>query len=250
MSEFALVTGAASGIGRCCALELARHGHNLLLWDVNDAGLQEVEAELMTFKDPSKQVICTKVDVADGQAVKETVERLHQSSARIAKLVAAAGIVRMDSLENQQPELAKLIMQVNYEGVLSTLQAVYSDIVACKGSIVVIGSTESYMGGAPIHAYVASKHAVLGLCRSAAIELGPQGVRLNVVCPGTITTPMYQPELMGPEAMEMDRALQARTPLRRLGTPEEVAKVVRFFLSDDASYVTGASIVVDGGLTV
>ncbi|KAK5021093.1 hypothetical protein LTS07_011246 [Exophiala sideris] len=180
----------------------------------------------------------------------EAAQQLRQSSIRIAKLVAAAGIVRMDSLANQQPDLVKLIMQVNYEGVQSTLQAVPSNIVACKGSIVVIGSTEGYMGGAPIHAYVASKHAVLGLCRSAAIELGPQGVRLNVVCPGTIKTPMYQPELMGPEAIAMDKEMQAKTPLRRLGTPEEVAKVVRFLLIDGASYVTGASIVVDGGLTV
>jgi len=253
MPDFALVTGAASGIGRSCALELARHGHNLVLWDVNDAGLQEVEAELKkTSTNPSIQVISTKVDVADGQAVKEAAQQLHHrdDSIRISKLVAAAGIVRMDSLANQDAGAANLMMQVNYEGVLSTLQAVHSDVVASKGSIVVLGSTESFMGAAPIHTYVASKHAVLGLCRSAAIELGPLGVRLNIVCPGTIKTPMYTPELLGPEAMELDRALQAKTPLRRVGTPEEVANVVRFLLSDDASYITGASIVVDGGLTV
>lgn len=115
--------------------------------------------------------------------------------------------------------------------------------------VVLRGSTESFKDGAPIHGYCASKHAALGFARAAALQLGPLGVRINTICPGTIWTPLYDPESQGPAAVAMDKELRARTPLRRMGGPDEVAKVAKFLLNEDASYIAGTTIVVDGGLT-
>lgn len=137
---------------------------------------------------------------------------------------------------------------MNFDGVANTLRLFASDMVSQKGAMVVIGSTESLNGGGSISTYCSTKHAVLGLARSAAIELGPHGARVNTICPGTIRTPMYVPEAMGPEAIQMDKELTKRTPLQRHGKADEVAAVARFLLSTEASYINGAAIVADGGL--
>ena len=247
-TETALISGAASGIGQGCALELARNHYNLILWDIDADGLQATVAQVQR-ETPACKVMTAIVDVGDRGAVLKAFEDVPAAGITVTKVAACAGIARLDALSNQRPSDAVRVMAVNYDGAVHVLQAVYLHLIQSKGAAVVIGSTESFVGGGPLHAYAASKHALLGFCRSAAIELGAHGVRINMLSPGTIKTPMYQPELMGPEAMEIDRQLQAKTPLRRLGRPEEIARVIRFLLSDDASYMTGANMVVDGGLT-
>lgn len=248
MAATALITGAGSGIGRCIAIDLARNGHDLVLWDINEEGLTETSEQVRRERHESK-VTTRTVDVADHAAVLKAFAEVKTDVGSVSRVVPAAGIARLDSLGNQQPKDAAAVFAINYHGAVSVVQAAYDDLIETKGAVVLIGSTESYTGGGAVQSYAASKHALLGFCRSAAIELGPLGVRINMVSPGTIKTPMYQPELMGPEAIALDKALQAKTPLRRLGQPEEIAKLVTFLLSDDNSYMTGSNVVIDGGLT-
>jgi NAD(P)-dependent dehydrogenase (short-subunit alcohol dehydrogenase family) len=247
--EVTLVTGAASGIGRECALELAENGANLLLWDIAENNLQEREQELRAVS-LSIQIHTMKVDVSDHSACLQAIAAAHAKGLLVKHVIAAAGLVRFNSLLSENISDAALVMAVNYNGIVNTMAAVHADLIECQGNAVLIGSTESYTGGASLHAYAASKHAVLGYGRSAAMELGPKGVRVNTICPGIVRTAMYNPEAMGPAAIEMDKQLQSRIPLKRICEPREVAKVARFLLSKDASYITGAAIVVDGGMTV
>ena len=248
MSLVGLVTGAASGIGRCCALELAQRSSRIFLWDSNKQGLAET-AELIQAASRTCEVSASTVDVASSSEVKSAYAQLKKSGATVSRLVAAAGLVRINSLTSQNLQDADLVMRVNYNGVVNVMNEATTDLIEQKGAAVMIGSTESFLGGSFLHSYAASKHALLGFCRSAAMEMGPHQVRVNIVSPGAIKTPMYTPELHGGQAIEMDKDLMRRTPLHRHGRPEEIAKVVMFLLSEDASYVTGANVVADGGLT-
>ncbi|KAE8331412.1 3-oxoacyl-reductase FabG [Aspergillus sergii] len=249
ITSSAVVTGAASGIGQSIALELARVGYGLILWDINEAGLKETAqmARQLTTQCVHDQI----VDVSDAARVHEAARVAREEGFAVRAVVANAGIVRLDSLLNPDPEAAKRTMAVNVDGVYNTLQAWAQNLVegGSESAAVVIGSTEGIRGAPELNSYCRSKAAVLGIMRAAATELGPHGVRVNSILPGPIRTPMYEPEKLGPEAMALDAVLQAKTPLRRVGLPEEVAKVARFLLSSDASYMAGAELVVDGGLT-
>ncbi|KAJ5239866.1 hypothetical protein N7468_004485 [Penicillium chermesinum] len=174
------------------------------------------------------------VDVSDAKQAEEASRSARAGGFTVRAVVAAAGIVRLDSLRNPDPVSAQQMMAVNVDGVYNTLQ----DLVAggSESSALIVGSTEGFKGAPALNTYCRSKAAVLGIARAAALELGPLGVRVNTIQPGTIRTPMYQPEKMGPGACELATELQRRTPLRRVGQPEEVAKVARFLISADASY--------------
>lgn len=244
-----VVTGAASGIGQAIAFELARYGYDLILWDINEQGLAQT---LQRIYHDTPRAYTQTVDVADFKQVQQASQVARDEGFTVRAVVAAAGIVRMDSLRTPDPLGSQQTLAVNAHGVYNTLQAWTEDLVAggTESAAVIIGSTEGIRGAPGLNSYCRSKAAVLGIARAAAIELGPLGVRINTILPGTIRTPMYQPEKLGPQAIALDAELQRRTPLRRVGQPEEVAKVARFLLSSDASYMAGAEVVVDGGLTV
>ncbi|KAF9886965.1 hypothetical protein FE257_010706 [Aspergillus nanangensis] len=248
-SPAAIVTGAASGIGQHIALELARNGYDLILWDIDQTGLDETKRLLPPNGHKS---LIQVVDVSQSKQVQEAAEKARSQGFAVRAVVAAAGIFRPDSLHSPDHEACRDMMAVNVDGFYHTLQAWTADLVAggAASAAVIIGSTESNRGGASLNSYCRSKAVVLGISRCAAMELGPLGVRVNTVLPGTIQTPMYAAGDSRPELAEIANALEARTPLRRVGKPEEVAKVVNFLLSSDASYMTGAEVVVDGGLTV
>jgi NAD(P)-dependent dehydrogenase (short-subunit alcohol dehydrogenase family) len=163
-------------------------------------------------------------------------------------MVHAAGIVGGTPIDVLDEPAWDAVLAVNLRAAALLIRALVSDLVAEPASaVVLIASIEALISNERIPAYSAAKAGMLGLARSSAARLGPQGVRVNSVCPGFIDTPMLQPAL---EREPSARAIyERRVPLRRLGRPEDIARAVRFLLSDDAAYITAAELVVDGGVT-
>ena len=245
-SSGVVVTGGASGIGEACALHLAEAGRPVAIWDRNLEGARRV-AELCRARFQVK-AIALEIDVADSASFPEAVVASANAIGLIGGLVHAAGIDGAMQITDMTDEAWDTVLDINLRAaaILST-ELAPSLIESGPGSaIVYLSSIEGFFGHDFLPAYSASKAGLLGLTRSAAHTLGPKGVRVNSICPGAVETPLLQPLL---DIDGVRAGLEARTPLLRLAQPEDIAKVVRFLLSDEAAFVTGASLVVDGGLT-
>jgi 3-oxoacyl-[acyl-carrier protein] reductase len=242
----AIVTGAASGIGRAVVLRLARGGADILLADVDVEGLAEVASEVERI---GRQGDVARVDVASRS---ETQAMIDQALARFGKLdilVAAAGIVgpNKPSWEWTEQETER-VLAVNLKGVFHCMQAAVVPMRERKsGAIVSIASIAGKEGNANQSIYSASKAAVISLTKSLGKEVAADGVRVNCVAPALIDTPMTEPSSLPPAYRE---ASIARVPMGRPGRPEEVAAVIAFLCSDDASFVTAQCYDVSGGRSV
>jgi len=240
-----IVTGGASGIGRACCIALAEVGRPVAAWDLDADGARataEACAEL------GGVAIGAGLDVTDQGAVALAVSTSVDALGPIGGLVHAAGTVRPALDDVVDLDTWDLVLGVNLRAeavVVSALLPALRD--AGPGSAIVgISSIEGLIGHGFIPSYVASKHGLIGLTRSLAHRLGPDGIRANAVCPGYVETPMLAPTIRTPETRA---SFEQKIPIGRLAQPEEVATVVRFLLSEEASYVNGAAIVVDGGVT-
>jgi 3alpha(or 20beta)-hydroxysteroid dehydrogenase len=236
--KVALITGAARGQGEAEARRFVAEGARVMLTDVHDAS--GVAAEL------GEAAASHPLDVTDpGQwerAVTATVERF----GRLDVLVNNAGIGVVAPLDSLAPELHQRIIDINLNGVYHGMRAVVEPMAAGGGGAIVnISSIDGLVGVLGMTSYSASKFAVTGMTRSAAIELGPRGIRVNSIHPGVINSPMVQeasPEIRA----KLDR-LMAMQPIARMGEPHEVASLALFLASDEAAYITGAQVVIDGG---
>jgi NAD(P)-dependent dehydrogenase (short-subunit alcohol dehydrogenase family) len=236
-----VVTGAASGIGRATARILLEREANVLAVDRDGAGLERVaEAGAQTF-------VC---DVADAQSRTELVAK----AGAVRHLVNAAGVIRLSPIEEATESDWEAVMAVNAKGLFFLCQALIPRLPA-GGAVVNVASAAGKTGSTHEAAiYGASKAGVLSLTRSFAYAYAACGVRVNAVCPGVVETPMNEVVLDGLAAArsmprdEVDSARVQLVPLRRAGTPGEVAELIVFLLSDAASYMTGQSINVTGGL--
>lgn len=236
-----VVTGGASGIGRATALALAESGRPVAVWDVNTEGADEV-ADLLGA--PS---IGVGVDIADGDAVSDAVRRTREALPTVGGFVHAAGIVGLEVFGEVQIETFQRVLDVNLTSYARIAQLLLPDLRANPGSAIVgIASIEANLGNALVPAYCSSKAGLLGLTRAMAAAVGGDGIRVNAICPGFIETPMTALGLSVPGLREQ---WSAQSPLGRIGQPEEIASVVRFLLSAEATFVTGQAIVVDGGVT-
>jgi len=241
--KFGIITGAASGIGRATALRLAHEGAALTVADVMEDELQVVAREISALGRPSPLVVT--MDVASETEVDRMVSITLEVFRRIDFLVTSAGIIRRTGFPDIGPSEWDLVMAVNLRGPYLCCRAVVP-IMIKQGSGVIVnvaslaGRSTSVLGGAH---YTASKHGVIGLSRHIARELGPHGIRVNAFCPGGTLTPMV--EKTAP--LEEREANAATWPLRRWARPEEQASVISFLISDESSFMTGASIDSNGG---
>jgi NAD(P)-dependent dehydrogenase (short-subunit alcohol dehydrogenase family) len=229
--KVALVTGGASGIGAATVAALRAEGARVAVLDQTDAG--------------SACDVALTVDVADAAALSDAVTRVVDELGGLDVAVNAAGISPMPTgFTDVTAEDWARVIAVNLTGVFNSMQAELVPMLERgAGSIVNVSSAAGLIGYPGLPAYVASKHGVLGLTKTAALEYARRGVRVNAVCPGLVRTPM----LMGSLSREEIDRLGRGAPVGRVAEPDEIAAVILHLASDDSSYVTGHAMAVDGG---
>lgn len=242
-----VVTGAASGIGRATALALAREGARLSLADIDEPGGKKT---LEAVQQAGVEAVFLRTDVSDESQVEAMVSKTVERFGRLDAAFNNAGIEN-DPKPTTETTIAVLerVLAVNLRGVFLCMRAeIPAMLKHGKGSIVNTASVAGLLGAPGLLPYVASKHAVVGMTRTAAAEFTAQGIRVNAVCPGLISTPMLDrlEANLGKGAMA---AYVAMTPIQRLADPSEVAEAVVWLCSDASSFVTGSAMTVDGGFS-
>lgn len=246
-NKVVVVTGAASGIGRAIAVNAARHGAKAVI--VSDINREPREGGVPTTEEIKALGVATAFVKAD-VSKKEEVDALVDASAPfggVDVMVANAGItLRADGFDVSSDDFRKLIA-VNLDGTLFSAQAAARQMKANgkQGSIVLMASMGGLSGAGITVAYSTSKGGVVLMAKSLADALGPDGIRVNAVAPGTIDTHLLR---TSPGIAEAAEGFRQRTPLRRLGKPSEIGDAVAFLGSDLSSYITGTALLVDGGL--
>lgn len=242
--KVALVTGAASGIGRATALIFAREGAQVACADRDEAGAVET-AEQVRKQDGEARAY--PVDVASEEQVRGLVERVVADFGRIdcahnnAGISGVPGPIQDTSLEDWSSVIA-----INLTGVFLCMKYEIAQMLGQGGGAIVNTSSGAGVIGAPgLGHYTASKHGVLGLTKTAALENARTGIRVNAVCPGSIDTPLLQATIAGSE--QVKQMVLRSQPGGELGTPEQIAEAVVWLCSERASFVTGHSMLVDGG---
>lgn len=243
-NKVALVTGGSRGIGEATALRLAEEGAKVGILAQDEEKLNEVAKKI---REKGGEVIVLIADVTDEKQIREAVKKLTEIfGEKIHVLVNCAGVYQRTSLENVTEEGLNRTMDVNVKGTL-LCSKVIAELMKTQsegGKIVNISSVTARIGGSdPV--YAASKAAIIGMTRSLAQVLAPYGINVNVVVPGPTKTDMTK--VIPPDRME---SLKKSIPLKRLGEPEEIAAAIVFLASDDANYITGASLDVNGGLAM
>jgi len=247
--KVALVTGGANGIGAATAAELLARGASVLIGDVDQAALERIETQL-----GSERLASVIVDAADPDAMAAATAEATRRFGGLDVAILAAGIEGVVAPVDLYPyETLQKVLRTNVRGVFCGLQAAIRSMQQRGGSIVIVASISGVTGFPGVSAYTASKHAVLGLLRSAAIEAAPQRIRINAVAPGFTATRMTRDleasiDPTNPAAVRENVCL--RTPLRRYAEPAEIAEMIAFLASDAARFCTGSVHVVDGGYSV
>lgn len=242
-NKIAIVTGGASGIGKATAIRFSEEGASIAIWDVNE---EKGAATVSEIESKGGKAIFYKVNTVNLQDVEASAAKVAADFGRIDILINNAGITRDATLLKMTEDQFDSVIDVNLKGVYNCTKAVAPYMIQNNyGRIVQAASVVALYGNFGQTNYVATKSAVIGMTKVWARELGRKGITVNAVAPGFIATEMVQsiPE-------KVVSMLQERTPLGRLGKPEEVANVYLFLASDDASFVNGEVLSVDGGIVI
>lgn len=241
--KVSIITGGGQGIGRATALEFGKEGAKVVVADMN---LETANAVAEEIKAAGGQAIAVAANVAQADSVDAMINAAIEWGGRIDVLVNNAGITKDAQLRKMSEEQWDAVIAVNLKGVWLCGRAAAIKMADQGGGSIINGSSISGLhGNFGQSNYTAAKGGMIAMAKTWAIELGPKGVRVNVVAPGWTDTPMLATV---PE--KVIDAVKGRTPMRRLATPEDIARAYVFFASDDSAFITGQVIEVDGGLTL
>lgn len=241
----AMVTGAGSGIGRATALRLGGEGAHVFACDIDASALDDFGTEAKSARIRAELQV---LDVSDGAACQAAVRQAVDRCGKLDVLCNIAGISQLDLLENYSHDQWNRMIAVNLSSVFYLSQAAMPHLIETKGNIVNMASTAGLQGQAYNAIYCAAKSGVVALTRSNAQEFARRGVRVNAVCPGGVLTPLLRATRM-PEGADPE-IFAKLMPLLPLGKPEEIATAVAYLASDDARYITGQTLILDGGQTI
>jgi 3-oxoacyl-[acyl-carrier protein] reductase len=238
-SPVALVTGGSKGIGRAICVELARSGYEVIVNYLSDeAGARQT---LALVEQQGGRGLCLGFDVADYEAAQQAMEKIFAAYPAVEVLVNNAGRIADELFVMMTPDKWRSVVDITLQGFYNVTRPILEKmVVQKKGSVVSIASVAGIMGNRGQANYAAAKAGLIGASRSVASEVARLGIRVNVVAPGLIQTDMIHDAPV--------QKIKSLIPMARLGAPQEVARVVRFLCSEDASYVTGQVISVNGGM--
>lgn len=241
----AIITGGAKGIGKATALKMAHEGALVIVLDILSEEASRVADELNSLGAKARAMTA---DVSKKNEVDQMVEQTLKQFGRVDILVNNAGIVRPALLEDVKEEDWDKVVSVNLKGTFFCTQAVLPTMKKNKyGKIVNIGSRAS-LGKSDRTVYAATKAGLIGVTRTWALELAPHNINVNYVGPGPIATELFKS--VNPEGSEKTKAIISAIPLQRMGQPQDVANLISFLASDEASFITGQAIFICGGITV
>jgi 2-hydroxycyclohexanecarboxyl-CoA dehydrogenase len=244
MSRVAVVTGAASGMGLAVSQRLAANGHRVALVDLDGDAAERAADDIRAT---GASALAAKVDVTDRAAVDDALERARDQLGPIEIMVTSAGLDEFVPFTEITTAKWERMLAVNLTGTFHCLQAAVPDMLAAGwGRIVTISSSSAQSGAARMAHYVASKGGVIGLTKALAVELGPRGITVNTIPPGSIETPMSR-RAQATGALPSNDVIAKVIPVGRTGTTEDVAAACAFLCSEEAGYITGQQINLNGG---
>ena len=247
--KVAIITGAGSGIGRATSLEMARNGAKVCVADISEEKGMETVA-MIRQEIPLAEADYFKVDVSNEDEVRKLVSFTAEKFGGIDILFNNAGIYEWFSIDNISTETWNRILNTNLGGAFNCTKNAIPHLIKTKGVIVNTSSALGLVGSTESVAYCASKSAIIGLTKASALDLAKYGIRVNCIAPGSVETSMIERDFAHFGDSEMARkAYNELYPMGRIGKPEEIAKLVVFLASDAASFITGATHVIDGGIS-
>jgi len=247
-NRVAVVTGAGSGMGLAIARHLAARGDRVAVLDLQGSAARQAARDLC---ESGARAIAAEVDVTDRGAVDAALDEVRAELGPIAVMVTSAGLDAFDPFTDITLERWNRIMAVNLTGTFHCLQSAVPDMLEARwGRMVTISSAGAQSGAPRMAHYVASKAGVIGLTRALALELAPHGITVNSVSPGMIDTPMLRGAAAGGDIGQLEKVAARLIPVGRPGKPEEIAATCGFLCSDDAAFITGQLVSVNGGMVL